>query len=387
MVVHGPYPLGEPRVAREAQVALAEGYDVEVVAMRRDGEPKRELVDGVRVTRLPLSHRPGAGLGGILGEYLGFTLFASAVVANRRHDVVHVHNPPDFLLIAGLLPKLFGARLIFDVHDLSPDMFAMRFGDRGALRTADRILRVVERAATRVADHVLTVHEPYRSELIERGVPPEKLTVVMNSLDDRLLPTGPRHRDGSTFRVVYHGTVTPHYGVPLIIEAAARVASEIPDLQIEILGEGDAVDEIRGRADELGLAAQIHCSGRYLPQPEVLERVRAAAVGVIPNLPTRLNRFALSTKLFEYVALGVPVVSADLPTIRAHFSSDEVLFFRAGDAAALAEALVAVARDPEAAAARAGAAQVRYEDYRWTVQARRYAATLDGRHNFANDPA
>ena len=69
-------------------------------------------------------------------------------------------------------------------------------------------------------------------------------------------------------------------------------------------------------------------SGRYLPQAEVLAAVQSAHVGVIPNLSSRLNRFALSSKMFEYVALGVPVVSADLPTIREHFSDEEVLFFR-----------------------------------------------------------
>jgi glycosyltransferase involved in cell wall biosynthesis len=99
-------------------------------------------------------------------------------------------------------------------------------------------------------------------------------------------------------------------------------------------------------------------------------------VGVIPNLPTQLNRFALSSKLFEYVALGVPVVSADLPTIREHFADDEVRFFRAGDADALAEALRDVASDLAAARARAKRALQRYEAYRWPRNAARYAELL-----------
>jgi glycosyltransferase involved in cell wall biosynthesis len=104
--------------------------------------------------------------------------------------------------------------------------------------------------------------------------------------------------------------------------------------------------------------------------------VRSADVGVIPNLPSQLNRFALSSKLFEYVALGVPVVSADLPTIREHFDDEEIRYFRAGDPDALAEALFDVASDSTAARARAERALKRYEAYRWPPNAARYAELL-----------
>ena len=119
---------------------------------------------------------------------------------------------------------------------------------------------------------------------------------------------------------------------------------------------------------------------RYLPHAEVLERVRSANVGVIPNLPTQLNRFALSSKLFEYVALGVPVVSADLPTIREHFADDEVRFFRAGDGDALAEALLDVASDVAAARARAERALQRYEAYRWPRNAAKVRRAPESDH-------
>ena len=149
---------------------------------------------------------------------------------------------------------------------------------------------------------------------------------------------------------MYEGTVTPPYGVHLLVEAMAKIKGEVPSAHLEIYGDGDSVPEIRSLIETLGVADHVLLSGRFIPHAEVLERVRSAAVGVIPNLPTPLNRFALSTKLFEYVALGVPVVSADLPTIREHFSDEEVLFFKAGDADALSAALLETWREPAAAA-------------------------------------
>lgn len=383
MVVHGPYPVGEPRVARQARAARNAGYQVDVVAMLRAGEPAEETVDGIYVVRLPIEHRRGAGVGVMLREYLGFTLLATACVANRhlrhRYKVVQIHNPPDFLVVAGLLPKLLGARILLDVHDLSPDIFAARFEGRHGANLIDRVLRWIEHAGTTIADTVVTVHEPYRDELVARGVAPRKIAVVMNTLDEALLPTHQdRRSEDGAFRVVYHGTVNPWYGVDRIVEAFPIVLASVPNAVLEIYGEGDALPAIRERVTELGIGHRVLISGRAHPQRQVLELVRGADVGLIPNLPGRLNRYALSSKLFEYVALGIPVAMSDLPTLRAHFDDDEALFFRAGDAVALADAVVAISRDRAAAECRAERARERYETYRWHVNVERYLTALDG---------
>jgi glycosyltransferase involved in cell wall biosynthesis len=381
MLVHGPFPVGEPRVARQARAAVAAGYEVDVVCMRRAGEPQEESLDGIRIQRLPLEHERGVGLWAIVREYLGFTLLAAVrltgLARRRRYRVVHVHNPPDFLLLAALPAKfLFGARLIFDVHDLAPDLFAERFGSGTRGRIANRALAGVERLALRLADEVITVHEPYERELRTRGA--RSVTIVMNSVDPDVLPSTTEAVVQPGFRVVYHGTVTPWYGVDLLLDAAGAVVSEIPELAVEVYGEGDAVPGLRERAQELGLDGRVQFHDRWLPQTEVLSLVRSASVGVIPNRPTRLNRYALSSKLLEYVELGIPVAVAGLPTLREHFSDDEVVFFEPGDADALAAALVAIARDPAAARARVEAARKRARAYAWDTNAARYVRLLDG---------
>ena len=189
-VVHGPCPLGEPRVVHEARVASELGLEVGVLALRQPGEARSEMVDGVTVRRLPVRHRRGCGLVRMLVEYLGFTALATIwlMLRPRRRRIVQVHSPPDFLAIAGLITKLVGNRFILDVHDLSPDIFSMRLDGRRGSRIADRLIRLTEKAATRLASQVITVHEPYRRELIARGMKPDKVSVVMNSLDETLLP-------------------------------------------------------------------------------------------------------------------------------------------------------------------------------------------------------
>jgi glycosyltransferase involved in cell wall biosynthesis len=380
MVLHGTFPVGEPRFAAQVRAATDAGFDVDVISLRRNGDRVRETVEGVRVVRVPFSHRRGASFAWTAAEYFGFTAAVTAILAarsvRRPYDVVGIASPPDFLVASALVPRLLGSYVLLDVHDLSSDMFAMRFGDSRLGPSADRALRALERWAARHSDAVLTVHEPYRDELVNRGVPAGKIDVVMNALDERYLPRLPAPARNGGFRVVYHGTITPSYGVGLLVEAAGILRRDLPELSLEIYGEGDSVPAIRQRAAELGIAERLTMTGEAMPQPQVLERVVGASVGVVPNLPTRLNHYALSSKLLEYVALGIPAVSGDLPTIRAHFAPDEVLFFRAGDAASLAGALLERARDPAAAALRADAARKRYESYRWPVQAARFIELL-----------
>jgi len=378
--VHSSFP-DDVRVARQVRAAVRAGYRVDVVALRGPGEAARGHAEGAHVFRLPVEHRRGAGVIRLVLEYLGFTILAAGLVGarslTRRYDVVQVHNPPDFLVVAALLPRLLGAGVVLDIHDLAPDMFVTRYGNRPLAGAVDRLLRGVERAAVSSAHVVLTVHEPYRRELVTRGARADRTVVVMNAVDEDLLPEAPPPgADHDGFRIVYHGTVTPHYGVHLVVDALADLVGRVPGARLEVYGSGDAAGSIEAAAAKRGVADRVTLTPE-LPHRVVLEKIQGASAGVVPNLPNRLNRFALSTKLFEYVASGIPAVVAGLPTLREHFDDDEVWFFEPGDSASLAEAIARVAASPEEAARRAESARERAAAYAWRAQGEVYLAALE----------
>jgi len=198
--------------------------------------------------------------------------------------------------------------------------------------------------------------------------------------DDGVLEAARRKavdRDGSEFIVAYHGTISGWYGVDLLLDALIELRSEVPSARAIILGDGDARVELQERARRLGLAKYVEFSDGWVEEEQALARAAGASCGVIPNRPTELNRFALSTKLFEYLALGLPVVASGLETLTAHFGSEEVTFFAPGDASSLAQALVWVALHPQEAAVKTERARERIErDYSWTASRERYLATL-----------
>jgi glycosyltransferase involved in cell wall biosynthesis len=382
MVVHAPYPKAETRVEREAHAALEAGWDVDVVALREPGEPATEVTSrGIRIYRLPTARTRGGGASTVLREYVGFTLQATLKVAtlhrSRRYAVVQVHNPPDFLVLAGLLPRLTGAQLILDIHDLAPEMFEMRFAGRRWSEPATRVLRRIERLALRMADAVVTVHEPYRRLLVQRGVSQDKLTVALNTPEERLIPEKTSTADPAEIRIVYHGTITPHYGLDVLVDGFSAVAAELPEASVEIYGAGDALQSVKDQVARLGLTERFWFSDRFLDNDEVLLRVQGASIGVISNLPIARNQAALPTKLFEYAAMGIPIVSSRLDAIAEYFDETEIAYFDAGDPRSLGQALLGTVRDPETASARAGRARERYEGYRWGVSSADYLALLE----------
>jgi glycosyltransferase involved in cell wall biosynthesis len=374
MVVHSTYPVGEPRGQREALAAVEAGYTVDMVCLRSPTEePTHECVDGIRILRLPVEHSRGVSMLRSFVEYVSFAFRAARAVMkiNRRDrvDVVFVHAPPDFLIAAAVIPKLLGRGVVLDIHDLSPHMFEARFEHMRFAGLASRILRVVERGACALADRVVTVHGPYRDELVAHGVSPGKIAVVMNSPAPETIAlarsAGSNEPAEETFLVAYHGTITHWYGVDLLVEAIAKLDARIPKLRGLIIGEGDALASARRLAADYAVDQKIEFSGVYIAGAEALRRVAAASCGVIPNRPSSLNRFALSSKLLEYVALGVPVVVSRLETLAAHFGADEVTFFEPNDAESLAEAIAWVAEHPAEAQAKSERAQRRAEDYSW----------------------
>jgi glycosyltransferase involved in cell wall biosynthesis len=384
MVVHSHYPVREPRAEREAQAAVEAGYAVDVICLRMPNEPSVERVDEIGIRRLPVRHLRGAGVARALFEYVGFATHATLAVLriHRRKpiDVVYVHAPPDFLIATALIPRLLGSRVVLDIHDLSPHMFNARFGASRLGRQAERALRLVQRTACALAHRVITVHDPYRAELIAHGVPAGKISVVMNSPSAETLDLARRAaRDNGGlegFVVAYHGTVTQWYGVDLIVEAIARLEDRIPRVRGLILGEGDVLASAEELALKLGVASRIEFSNTFVSHAEALTRVAGASCGVIPNRATPLNRFALSSKLLEYVGLEVPAVVARLQTLAAHFSSDEVTFFEPGDAESLATAIAWVADHPEEARAKTKRARERAQEYSWSASRDRLLEAL-----------
>lgn len=387
MVVHNYYPQREPRVEREAQALVAHGYEVDVICLREEGDPAVAVVDGVNAYRLPIKRRKGSGAAAQLLEYLSFFALASAKLAalhrQRRYSVVQIHNLPDFLVFAGLVPKLTRTQLILDIHDLMPEFYASRF-HRSMHSWPVRLVRLQEYLSCRFADHVISVTDLWRAALISRGLPAEKVSVVMNVADDQIFRRPARAEppppEAGRLRLFYHGTITRRYGIDVAIRALDIVRRQVPGVQLTIHGVGEFRDALVRLVADLNLGRHVRFTSHYIPTSELPEYIRQADIGIVPYRRDVFTDGILPTKLMEYVALGVPVVAARTPVIELYFDDTMVQFFTPEDHQDLARAILALHTDRTRLHQLAQNAERFTERYNWQAVSAEYVALVDRLH-------
>jgi len=383
MVVHNYYPLGEPRVQRQAEALVSHGYEVDVICLRYGHEPSADNVGGVTIHRLPVRRDKKRGLPAQLFEYVTFLVLAffklTRLHLRRPYHVVQIHNVPDFLVFAALVPKLTGSRLILDLHDLMPEFFAARFqSDPTSLPM--QLVQLQERLSCRFADHVITVSEHWRQSLIKRGMSAKKCSVLMNLADPRIFkkPDGAlalSPADGQ-FRLIYHGTITYRYGLDLLLQAVNLVRGEISAIHLSIIGAGEYVDTLRQMVQELKLSEHVHL-GEVVPVEQLPPLISAADLGVVPYRSGVFTDELLPTKLMEYAAMGVPAIASRTTAIAAHFDESMVQFFTPGDANELAHCILTLYRDRARLAELGANIQSFNLQYNWASQAAGYVRLVE----------
>lgn len=348
-IVQSYYPR-DPRIRRQAEALVEAGLDVDVVCLRGPGQKPRECVNGVGVTRVPLSRQRGGAARYIL-EYGAFLLLAASVAAARarRYQVIHVSNMPDSLIFAAAVPKLLGTAVMLDEHDPFPELLMSKYGfasEHWAVNT----VRWVEKRSLRFAHHVLTTTYALRDhyEKISGGVP---VSVVMNLPDDRMFrpPDNLRERladQEKDFVLLYAGTVSGIYNLDLAVRAVAGLRDRIPNLCLRILGDGDALPLLRGLSDELGVSDRVDLVGD-VPFSRVPEFIAESSVGISLLRLDPLTDMCFNNKAGEYVAMGLPCISTRTTTAAGHFPEDVVRFVEPGSQESLEAAILDLYGNPE----------------------------------------
>ncbi|HEY7525717.1 MAG TPA: glycosyltransferase [Candidatus Limnocylindria bacterium] len=381
IVVHAIYP-GDTRVRRQADVLLAAGHEVDLFCLRQPGEPAEEASGGMRIHRLPLNRLFGS-FAGHLAEYVAFAGLATVRLAaehrHRRYGLVQVATVPDFLAFAAAPVRLAGVPLLLDLHEDMPEFFRDRFA-HPLLRPLLPAVTASARAAAAFATEIITVHEPLRQLSIARGVPAEKVHVVMNAPDTRLFDAGRYRRrafmEDGELRLIHHSNLQRLYGLDLAVEAVAQLDPDALPHRLDVYGDGPFRPAIEAAVARTGTADRVHLHGRVLLD-ELPGLLAGADIGLVPSRPEPYLRYSLSAKLLEYAAMGVPIVASDLATFRAHFSDAAIRYVPGGDSAALAAAIRELADDPERAARMAAEARQQLAAYSWELQAARYREIVE----------
>ncbi len=371
----------DQRVMRYAEALAERGDHVDVLALCRTvNAPRRENMAGVWVHRLQT--RTGKS------EQARFAYLAPLVLflvrtgwwiacshRRNRYQLLHIHNVPDFLVFAAGRPKAAGARVILDIHDIVPELYASKFSpDQPA--SLNKALLAVERWSARFADHVILANHLWLEKYAARTGAAGKCSVFLNHVDTAVFHPRPRTRQDHKHLVLFPGGLQWHQGLDIAIRAFRQVIATLPEAELHIYGDGPARTPLMALARELGLNGSVRF---HQPRPvrEIAGVMADADLGVVPKRADSFGNEAYSTKIMEFMALGVPVVVSSTRVDRFYFDDSVVRFFESGSVDALATAIVEVLQDRGATQARVVRASAYARSNCWETRKQDYLKLVD----------
>ena len=343
LLENNPYPQ-DVRVRNEAESLASAGHDVTVIAPRSRGQAAIETVGGVTARRYRLPASSG-GIGGFVLEYAvaHVQLFLRGLrELIRGAEVIHLHNPPDTLFPIGLLARAAGRKVVFDHHDLFPELFAQKFGTSRLVALAG----ASQRASLGTATAVLFTNRSQAEMAVARGVlRPERLTIVRNGPRRATLAKAGQPRQGELAdpNLVFVGELASHDGVLALPDLMERPGLERATLTL--VGDGPERPQLSAAFSQRGMADRVEFTGQ-VEHRLVPELIAAADICIDPAPCSALNHRSTMIKVTEYLAAGRPVVAFDLTETR-RTAGGAALLAPCGDLDAFAALVVRLARSGE----------------------------------------
>jgi glycosyltransferase involved in cell wall biosynthesis len=338
------------RVYRYARALVERGDEVTVLALRSSpDQPKEEVIDGCLIVRLQLRKRDEKSPSMFLGRLLKFLWQSTREMTKRQwirpFDLIHINNIPDFLVFAAWLPKLQGAKIILDIHDVVPELFASKFGIGNRALTI-RMLKWMERASAAFANQIILANDLWLENYSRRSAPKTKVSVLLNYVDSTVFAARPRVRTDDRKIVIFPGSLQLHQGLDIAIDSFSTVVAAVPKAELHIYGDGPAKANLILQASKLGLNRHVRFF-EFVPTKDIAAIVADADLGVVPKRADSFGNEAFSTKIFEFMALGIPVVASSTKIDRYYFNDSVLRFFESGNPAALAHGIIELLKQPE----------------------------------------
>ena len=372
------------RVWQQAKALRSEGWRVSVITPKVGSYRKPyEVIDGIAIHRhpLPLEAR---GLTSYIAEYsaaIAYEIKLLLKLGLDDIDVVQICNPPDFLFLPALIAKKFGrAKIVFDHHDLTPELLAEKLGhSKGPLLS---FARWAEGRTFAVADEVISTNSSFKELALTKGGKAENaVTIVYSSPDLSKLPTvdpNPALKKGAEHLLLWVGVMGSQDGVCLLLDAVAALKN-MPggdSFHLLIAGDGPELPAMQHRAERIGVSDQVTFAG-FLHREELAEAFATADIGVGSDPKNPFNDRLAMNKVMEYMAHRLPIAMFDLAECR-KIAGDAALYASNNDAAALAANISNLIQSPNTrrAMGERGFAHLKAE-YSWDLQKELYLGVYD----------
>jgi len=359
------------------------GIETDVMALQESGKGREEKTDSGVIYYLTKKYRGSNSVRYVL-SYFQFFLTAffklTTLHLRKRYTTIHVHNMPNFIVFTAIIPKIFGARIILDIHDLMTANYMTKFSVKDD-HWLIKLLRFEQKLSGAFVDNVLCADHQQREMLAQYGIPKEKIAVMINVANEDIFKpvTGEKHEE--KFQLVYHGTIAKRLGIDILLRAMALVKDRIP-VSLSVYGDGDYLNECIKLRANLKLKNCVYFSASAFNVENVPKMVGIMDVGIVPNKKTlATDRFMMPVKLMEYVHLQIPVIAPRLRIIQYYFDETMIKYFEPENVEDLARCIVELYENPEERKILVENANEFIEKHNWKTQEKEYLnLILSGNH-------
>lgn len=384
MIAYTFYEL-DNRVRRYAEALAGRGDHVDVIALldptsqNKNNLLKFEVLKGVNVYRIQKRRIDEKGKLTYLFR-LTFFLFKSSFFLlkkyiKERYQLIHIHSIPDFEVFAAFIPKLLGVKIILDIHDIVPEFYISKFNVKEESRIFKSLI-YMEKKSIAFSDHLIIANHLWEKKLISRSVATEKCSVYLNYPDQNIFYQRRKSEDSDKIILIYPGSLSWHQGLDIAVRAIAIVAEKVKNVEFRIYGDGSEKSNILKLAKELNVLDHVILN-HNVPLESIAEAIANSDIGIVPKRKDSFGNEAFSTKIFEFMSVGIPVIASDTKIDKYYFDNSTILFFESGNYIDLAQKLLTLINSSELRNKYSSNGLKCIKNNNWTVHKNRYFNLVD----------
>lgn len=379
IVVYSHYSR-DARVRRYTELLARKGHKINCICLAEHYKPKKK---NISLTQYPIP-RIRAGKFWYILEYLLFFLFSSIVLTFnfliKKYKIIHINNMPDILVFSALIPKIFGAKIILDMHDPMPELYMSKY-NTNENNMAVKILKIFEKISFAFADSILTANEAFKSIFLNRN--PNiagKINIILNCPDSAIFHPSLKKKIDKYFTLFYMGTIEKRFGLDIAFEAVAKLINKIPDLRFIIVpkleNEGEYFKSLKDKIRRLSISPYVEISNP-MPLEDIAKKLEEADVGIVLAKNGIFTDNIFPVKLLEFIQMNIPVIATKTKILARYFTINQIYFLQQNTSEELTKAVVKLYRDNKLLTQYGINAKKYLRNYNWPKEKGKYLKIIE----------
>lgn len=377
MIAYAEY-YTDARIKSYVNILKRNNYEVDVICLK-DSYTKNTPAFHISVFGL-LKKYQGDDIIAYVLNYLFFFILAifktTLLYVVNRYKIIHVHNQPDFLVFTTIIPKLFGCKILLDMHDImiAGVMTKFQCNNQSFLY---KLVHLQTKLSISYSNTLICADHSQKKFLANQHLSHQDLHVLLNLPDESFFRERSTSPDDNIIKFVYHGTVAYRLGLDFAIRTFVDLKDRI-NATLTIIGNGDQKEELIKQTKLLGCYDKLIFFKDFIPVEYLQNELEKYHIGIIPNRKTLVTeQCMLPVKLLEYIAIGLPVIAPRLQIISDYFTDDMVLFYIPEDINSFSDCIIRLAESHYLQKKLISGSRTFFNFFNWSNQGDEYLRMVD----------